>query len=85
MRAARMIGNKDDHAKNFSFIFKDGSWRVSPAYDLLPSSGFNGQHTTTINGKGNPLMKDLLEVAVKVSFPEKMARRVIDEVMEHKK
>ena len=27
--------NKDDHAKNFSFILKDKQWKVSPAYDLV--------------------------------------------------
>lgn len=26
--------NKDDHAKNFSFIHKDGKWHLAPAYDL---------------------------------------------------
>ena len=35
-----LIENKDDHAKNFAFIYEDG-WRLSPAYDLLPSIGFN--------------------------------------------
>ena len=31
---------------------------LSPAYDLLPSSGFNGYHTTTINGKGEPELSE---------------------------
>lgn len=30
-----IAGNTDDHNKNFSFIMqKDGSWRLSPAYDI---------------------------------------------------
>ena len=30
-----LSNNTDDHAKNFSFIMeKDGSWHLSPAYDL---------------------------------------------------
>ena len=49
-----LISNRDDHAKNFSFQWINGTWKLSPAYDLLPSSGFNGYHTTTINGKGEP-------------------------------
>lgn len=57
------IKNRDDHARNFSFLLKDGYWRLSPAYDLLPSNGFNGFHTTTIAGKGNPKDSDMQQVA----------------------
>ncbi|MGL5893104.1 MAG: type II toxin-antitoxin system HipA family toxin, partial [Bacteroidales bacterium] len=39
-----VISNRDDHAKNFSFQLVDGAWRMSPAYDILPSNGFNGYH-----------------------------------------
>lgn len=77
-----LIGNKDDHAKNFSFIYKNGAWQLSPAYDLLPSSGFNNNHTTTINGKGKPKMEDCIEVAKLTSFPLKKAKKIIDEVAE---
>lgn len=73
-----LIGNKDDHSKNFSFIYRDNKWQLSPAYDLLPSYGFNDIHTTTVNGKGNPSIDDCLEVAKICSFPEKMARKVVD-------
>lgn len=75
-----LIGNKDDHAKNFSFIYRDDRWQLSPAYDLLPSGGFNGNHTTTVNGQGKPTLKDCLEVAKLVSFPEKRAMNIIGEV-----
>lgn len=49
-----LTSNKDDHSKNFSFIYKSGKWQLSPAYDLVYSEGFNGQHTTTILGQGDP-------------------------------
>ncbi len=75
------IGNKDDHAKNFSFIYRDHSWKLSPGYDLLPSVGFNNNHTTTINGKGKPVLKDCMEVAKLTAFPAKTAEMVIDEVL----
>jgi serine/threonine-protein kinase HipA len=78
-----LIGNKDDHAKNFSFIYNDGAWSVSPAYDLLPSGGFNGNHSTTVNGKGQPSMSDCEAVAKLVSLPRKTAVRIINEVKEN--
>ena len=63
-----LISNRDDHAKNFSFQWINGTWKLSPAYDLLPSSGFNGYHTTTINGKGEPELSDIITVASEVGI-----------------
>jgi serine/threonine-protein kinase HipA len=75
-----LIGNMDDHAKNFSFVYNNGCWAVSPAYDLLPSDGFNGNHSTTVNGKGHPSLSDCKEVAKNISLPLKTAERIIAEV-----
>jgi len=75
-----LAGNKDDHAKNFSFLFKDGTWGLSPAYDLVPSDGFNGNHCTSINGKGNPDLADILEAAENAGFPKKRAQAIYDEM-----
>lgn len=77
-----VIGNRDDHARNFSYIYIDRSWKMSPAYDLLPSAGFGGQHTTTVNGQGNPTIKDCMEVARQTGFPEKKAKEIINQVQD---
>ena len=75
-----LIENKDDHSKNFSFQYKDGAWRLSPAYDMLPSAGFNDMYTTSVNGKGNPSMDDIVEVAKQVSISEKLAKNIYSEM-----
>lgn len=77
-----LISNRDDHAKNFSFQWIDGAWKLSPAYDLLPSSGFNGYHTTTINGKGEPTLADTLVVASEIGLSKQSATQIIDELTE---
>ena len=77
-----LIENKDDHSKNFLFQYKDGSWRLSPAYDMLPSAGFNDMHTTSINGKGNPTIDDILEVAKQASISESLAKNILDNTRE---
>ena len=74
------IKNRDDHAKNFSFQLVDGEWRLSPAYDLLPSSGFNGFHTTTVNNSGAPTVEDMLAVAEKAGLNKQRAREVVEEI-----
>lgn len=63
--------NRDDHAKNFSFIYDEEAkkYRVSPAYDLTFSSSINGEHATTINGNGvNPALDDILEVSKNIGL-----------------
>jgi len=75
-----VISNRDDHAKNFSFQYSDGSWRLSPAYDLLPSYGFNGYHTTTIGGKGEPTHADMLALAAEVGLQKQRAETILEEI-----
>lgn len=74
-----LIGNKDDHAKNFAFIH-DGEWHMAPAYDLLPSSGFHGFHTTTINDKSVPQKEDLIIVAEKAGLDRKQAISIYEDM-----
>ena len=71
--------NRDDHSKNFSFLYDENKkeWHLSPAYDLTYSSSFNGEHATTINGEGkNPSLEDILAIAKGIGIKEKQAREV---------
>lgn len=76
------IGNKDDHAKNFSFIYRDGAWRFSPAFDILPSDGINGFHSTSINNSIEPTKDDLLAVASEAGLDLKEATEIFDRISE---
>ncbi len=75
-----LIGNNDDHARNFSFIYKKGEWKCSPAYDLLPSVGMNGEHCTAVAGNGRPNENDMLRVAAICSIENMRAKEIIEEV-----
>jgi len=77
-----LVKNRDDHAKNFSFIYKDNKWMLSPAYDITPSYGFNGNHTTTVLGNGLPTDKDVFELAKKIGLSVLKAKSILDEVKE---
>ena len=59
--------NRDDHAKNFSFLLdKDNNWQLAPAYDLTFSQGPGGEHSTTYLGEGkNPTQEHLIKLANK--------------------
>lgn len=73
--------NRDDHAKNFSFIYSNGRWKVSPAYDLVFSEGIMGEHATTIAGEGkNPTKQHLLSVAETVGMNRKRSEQIMSEI-----
>ena len=75
-----VIKNRDDHAKNFSFQLIDNEWKLAPAYDILPSNGFNGFHTTTVNNNGEPTMEDMMTVAEKAGINKQKATEMISNV-----
>ncbi len=75
--------NRDDHAKNFSFLLDDhGDWHVSPAYDLTFSSGPAGEHCSMIMGEGKtPGRAHLLKLAAACDIKKTKASEIIDEVV----
>ncbi|MTH39164.1 type II toxin-antitoxin system HipA family toxin, partial [Veillonella dispar] len=78
-----LAGNRDDHAKNFSYLYDEDRavWTLSPAYDLTRNAGMNGEHATTVNGKGKGIgLDDLVSVGVKAGLSKSSARTIADEV-----
>ena len=62
--------NRDDHAKNFAFLFDHGRWVLAPAYDLTFARvhGMADEHTTAFAGAGLPTRKALRKVCGPFSF-----------------
>ena len=78
-----LTGNKDDHAKNFSFLYTEQGWCLSPAYDLAPSGGFNGNHSTTIAGEGQPSLANIYEVGTQAGLKKSRMLAIFDEVFQN--
>lgn len=77
--------NRDDHGKNFSYIYDEVEkrYKLSPAYDLTYSFSINNEHATTINGKGRDIsVDDMLDVAKKSDVDIRFAKNVIKEIQE---
>lgn len=72
--------NKDDHAKNFSFMLDiNNSWKLTPAYDLTFSYGVGTEHSTTYLNEGkNPTIKHLEKLAQKHGIKD--YKNIIDEI-----
>ena len=70
--------NRDDHSKNFTFLYREGEkrWVLSPAYDLTYSYSLGGEHATMVHGNGkNPDLEDLLAVAKKAGLNVTKAKK----------
>ena len=67
--------------KKFSFQLINKKWKLSPAYDLLPSNGFNGFHTTMVNNSGAPAANDMMMVAEKVGLNMQRANELLQSVV----
>ena len=72
--------NRDDHAKNFSFMLDEKNlWKLTPAYDLTFSYGVGTEHSTTYLNEGkNPTVNHLEKLALKHGIKE--YKQIIDEV-----
>lgn len=75
--------NKDDHAKNFSFLCDDGKWSLAPAYDITYSPlGSNGEHATSLFYNGNPGFDLVLKAGTDIRIPKSTCWTIIKEVEE---
>ncbi len=74
--------NRDDHAKNFSFILdRDRRWKLAPAYDLTLSEGPGGQHQMDVCGEGRlPSRTDLLRLANEGGVDPAQAVQILEQV-----
>jgi len=75
-----MSHNRDDHAKNFSFVMDPGGeWKLSPAYDITFSSGPGGQQSTTVLGEGkDPSSEHLKALGKKANLDDKTIAGIIE-------
>ena len=77
-----LAGNRDDHAKNHGFIYRNRAWTLGPAYDLtftsaqqMPERGMAVCGERRVAG-----VEHLKKLAASESLDAKEAARIIDEV-----
>ncbi len=82
-----LANNTDDHNKNFSFLMtSDGTWHLSPAYDLTYIFNHAGylpeqQHCMSIGGKLQSFtLEDILRFAQDngIRYPKRIIKQVAD-------
>lgn len=73
--------NRDDHAKNFSFLMDhNGRWTLSPAYDLTFSSGPGGEQSTMVMGEGkSPTEEHLVRLGLDAKLSKSQIAKIIEQ------
>ena len=76
--------NRDDHTKNFSFLYtNEKGWRLAPAYDLTYSDTYWGEHTTSVCGKGKDISdEDMIKTGVNGGLSKAFCKEVLNEIRE---
>jgi serine/threonine-protein kinase HipA len=73
--------NKDDHGKNFAFLYNEElkGYELSPAYDITKTPN-KFEHEMTVLGEGNPKEKDLLKLAKKMKLSIEKCQTIINDI-----
>ena len=75
--------NRDDHSKNFAFIYDEKlrGYKLSPAYDLT-SVPNKFEHEMTVNHNGLPKDEDLLAIAKEFKLSKAKCEKIIESIKE---
>lgn len=74
--------NRDDHAKNFTFLCENGNWSLAPAYDITYSpAGTRGEHATSVKYSGNPSREDMIAAGTGIRMSRRRCIEIIDEIV----
>ncbi len=75
------VSNTDDHLRNHGFIYSNGGWLLSPAYDINPVTPANGLHLN-ITDDDNSLNYELaMEVIEFFQLSRSQAQCINEEVL----
>ncbi|HEY7886199.1 MAG TPA: type II toxin-antitoxin system HipA family toxin [Cellvibrionaceae bacterium] len=78
----RAIHNTDDHERNFSFIYSDAGYRLSPAYDLVPSLTPGEYHAAGFGYQPNPPRpSEAYKQGQLLKMPRPVVARAADEII----
>lgn len=76
-----LYGNKDDHGKNFAFIYNEEKkgYELSPFYDITKTP-YKAEHEMTVNGNGNPTEEDLILICKEFKLSLEKCEEIIDNI-----
>jgi len=77
-----LLGNTDDHLKNFAMMHGEKGWGLTPAFDLLPDVNDNREHVLHFGPEGTrPAMRTLHTLGRTFGLSKRVTGRAIEEVL----
>ena len=78
-----LYGNKDDHGKNFAFIYNEEKkgYELSPFYDITKTP-YKAEHEMTVLGNGKPTEEDLIAICKEFKLSVDKCEEIINKVKE---
>ena len=78
-----VLNNRDDHVKNFSFLYNGTEWSYAPSYDLTFNAGPRGEHSMTVAGEGRtPSLEHVEQLALKHGVDRIAMVKMLEQVLE---
>lgn len=79
-----LIENTDDHEKNHAFLFQNGQWRLSPAYDIQPQLQGLGYQQLRVGVEGHvPALSNVLSECSHFLLKQDQAEAILEEMVQH--
>jgi len=75
------VSNTDDHLRNHGFIYSNGGWLLSPAYDINPVTPANGLHLNISDDDNSLSYKLAMEVIAFFQLSKSQAEQIKEEVL----
>jgi serine/threonine-protein kinase HipA len=76
-----LIGNTDDHLKNFAMMRSEQGWHLTQAFDLLPDVNNNREHVLHFGTAGTtPSLDNLPPIGKLFGLSANATQAIIDEV-----
>lgn len=76
-----LLGNTDDHLKNFAMLHGKAGWGLSPAFDLLPDVNDNREHVLHFGAMGTrPSIHALYDLGKAFGLSKRITERTIEEL-----
>ncbi|MDF0729130.1 type II toxin-antitoxin system HipA family toxin [Pseudomonas entomophila] len=79
-----LVGNDDDHPKNVAVLYREGGWRLSPMYDVVPNTEGSppARLAMGIGRYGHEISRrNLLSQVEHYGLSQEQAEVIIDEVI----
>jgi len=77
-----LVSNTDDHLRNHGFLYRAGSWELSPAFDItICNRPYGSNHALRLNGEDADTLESALNICEYFGLKRDDAGRILSEIV----